>query len=159
MSSLTSSGGKQASALALLVSLVVTLLIAVGCGSSQDVATAPERSAPERTPFLIGQVSFPNGEPVEGALVRTQPFTSTAETDSAGVFHFYETMGDDDYQFIAEHRDYPEQRGQTSLSVHRGATPDSLQIVMGRSMAYEPIDVDKPGSDIVFNIVRTGSGW
>jgi hypothetical protein len=151
------SGGKQASALALVVSLVVTLLIAVGCGSSQDVATEIERPVPERTAFLVGQVFFPDGEPAEEATVQTEPFTTTVYADTQGVFHIYEEMVSGEYQFNARHARYPDERGQTAVSIGQVAPSDSVYIVMGRSMTHQPIDVDSLGGSGGSDEVRPGN--
>ena len=142
MSSLASSGGKQSSASALVLSLGVTLLIAVGCGSSQDVATEIERPVPERTPFLVGQVFFPDGEPAEEAMVLTEPFTMTVQADTQGVFRLYQELMSGDYQLVAHHARYPDERGQTAVTIGEEASPDSIYIVMGRSLTYYPVDMD-----------------
>jgi len=143
MSSLATSGGKQASAFALVVSLVVTLLIAVGCGSSQEVATEIERPVPERTAFLVGQVFFPDSEPAEEATVQTEPFTTTVYADTQGVFHIYEELAVGDYELIARHKDHPEHVGRTQM-ISQSAPSDSVYIVIGGLRSHGPIDMDRP---------------
>ena len=142
MQSSTSSSATPQGACACIVSLLLTLLIASGCGTSQDVATDQERMVPERTAFMVGQVLFPDGEPAEGATVQTEPFTTTVQADTQGVFRIYEEIGSGDYQFIARHARYPDERGQTAVTIGQEAPSDSVHIVMGRSLTHQPIDLD-----------------
>ena len=146
MRTYTVRGKVYQSAIGCLALLLFTLLIASGCGSSQDVATDQERMVPERTAFLVGQVLFPDGEPAVEATVQTEPFTTTVQADTQGVFHIYEEIGSGDYQFVARHARYPDERGQTAVSIGQEALADSIYIVMGRSMTHQPIDVDTLGT-------------
>ena len=100
--------------------------------------------APERTAFLVGQVLFPDGQPAKQAAVQTEPFTTTAQADTQGVFHIYEEIASGDYQFIARHARYPDERGQTAVTIGQEAPSDSVYIIMGRSMTHQPIDLDLP---------------
>jgi len=146
MQSLPFSGVTQQSAYACIVSLLFTMLLVSGCGSSQDVATETERAAPERAAFLVGQVLFPDGQPAKQAAVQTEPFTTTTQADTQGVFHIYEEIASGDYQFIARHARYPDERGQTAVTIGQDAPSDSVYIIMGRSMTNRPIDVDTLGT-------------
>lgn len=137
------------SACACIVLLLFTLLIASGCGSSQETTTETmeiQLPAPERTAFLVGQVLFPDGQPAKQAAVQTEPFTTTAQADTQGVFHIYEEIASSDYQFIARHARYPDERGQTAVTIGQEAPSDSVYIIMGRSMTNRPIDVDTLGT-------------
>jgi len=151
MRTYTVRGKVYQNAIVYLALLLFTLLIASGCGSSQDMATeterpVPERPVPERTAFLVGQVLFPNGEPAERATVQTEPFTTTVQADTQGVFYIYEEIASGDYQFVARHARYPDERGQTAITIGEEAVSDSVYIVMGRAMTYQPIDVDTLGT-------------
>jgi hypothetical protein len=114
--------------------------MASGCGSSQDVTGEVEQ--PERGPFLVGKVLFPDGEPAEEAVVLTEPFTMTVQADTQGVFHLYQELMSGDYQLVALHARYPDERGQTAVTIGEEAPPDSIYIVMGRSLTYYPVDMD-----------------
>jgi len=91
-------------------------------------------------------VLFPNGEPAERATVQTEPFTTTVQADTQGVFYIYEEIASGDYQFVARHARYPDERGQTAITIGEEAVSDSVYIVMGRAMTYQPIDVDTLGT-------------
>lgn len=156
----TSSSIAPQSACACIVLLLFTLLIASGCGSSQETTTGTmevQRSAPERTAFLVGQVVFPDGEPAERAAVQTEPFTTTAQADTQGVFHIYEEIASGDYQFIARHARFPDERGQTAVTIGQEPPSDSVYIILGRSMTNQPIDVDTVGTSGGLDKSRTGN--
>lgn len=116
-----------------------------------------ERPAPERTAFLVGQVLFPNGDPAKQAAVQTEPFTTTVQADTMGVFRIYEEIASGDYQFVARHARYPDERGQTAVSIGQEAPSDSIYIILGRSMANRPIDLDTLGTSGGLDKSRTGN--
>lgn len=139
MLSLLLSDARRKHALSCITFLLLTLLMASGCGLSQDVTGEVEQ--PERGPFLVGKVLFPDGEPAEEAVVLTEPFTTTVQADTQGVFHFYQELMSGDYRLVARHARYPDDRGQTAVTIGENAPPDSIY-VMGQSLTYYPVDMD-----------------
>jgi len=157
MLSYSLSGAARQHALSCITPLLLTLLMASGCGSSQDVTGEVEQ--PERGPFLVAKVLFPNGEPAEKATVQTEPFTTTVQADTQGVSHIHAELISGDYQLVALHARYPDERGQTAIAIGQEAPSDSVYIVMGRSMIHPVIDMDTESSDSGTCCFPTGCIW
>ncbi len=106
-----------------LLSLAALLLIIVIVGCSDETAPAPTSGA------IIGKVLLGKQLlPVVGALVTTQPPTSSVLTDSAGEFRF-PSVANGNYYLTAQRTGFGS--GNTTISVRGGETTNATILLEG----------------------------